>query len=142
MKLDAPKSVNYAAQVISVPVLVDLPGLDNLVGVPALGHQALSWDGVKEFCTARGLKWTPELCRSLQFHPASVDELVENLMDDRYQAGFPQALPLSDKGTVDEGVCLRQEGLVPTILKAKSPKFLEHETKLLDAGEIDTESAA
>lgn len=35
---------------------------------------------------------------------------------------------------------LRQEGIVPTILKAKSAKFLEHETRQLDKDEIDIES--
>jgi hypothetical protein len=30
---------------------------------------------------------------------------------------------------------------VPEIYKAKSPAFLEHETKLLDKGEEDLESA-
>lgn len=48
---------------------------------------------------------------------------------------------MSDKKTVDEGICLRQEGLVPKILKAKSPIFLGHETKLLDEGVEDLESA-
>lgn len=42
MKLDAPANNSYAAQVIRVPVLVELPGLDNLFGVPVLGHQALT----------------------------------------------------------------------------------------------------
>lgn len=102
----------------------------------------LSWDGVKDFCRARGLKWTPELWRVKPYElPQSVLSMLE---DKRYfETGylFEEApLPLSDKKTVDEGVCIRQEGLVPTILKAKSPKFLEHETKLLDADEADIES--
>lgn len=42
MKLEAPANRNYAAEVLRVPALVDLPGLDNLVGVPVLGHQALT----------------------------------------------------------------------------------------------------
>lgn len=115
----------------------------------------LSWDGVKEFCQARGLKNVPELFRysgaeTEWWNSANLEWQVDNFMDRRYSevhdAGeyyFPDVpLPLSDKKSVDEGVCLRQEGLVPRVLKAKSPKFLEHETKLLDKGEADMESVA
>ena len=108
----------------------------------------LPWDGVKQFCLERGLKWTPELFRT---DLIDLDGDVDSLMDIRYadiqfgseDRGFTdQPVPLSDKKTVDEGVCLRQEGLVPTILKAKAPAFLIHETRLLDAEVMDIESAA
>lgn len=105
----------------------------------------LSWDGVKDFCKERGLKWVPELFRCIWEGSNDDDELITDFMDRRlaeYYDGNPLVLPLSDRKTVDEGICLRQEGLVPTILKAKSPKFLEHETKLLDKDEVDLESAA
>lgn len=47
MKLDAPVNRNYAAQVVRVNNIVEL-GLDNLVGVPVLGHSALTQrDGVQ-----------------------------------------------------------------------------------------------
>lgn len=42
MKLEPPKNANYSATVISVGALVELPGLDNLVGVPVLGCTALT----------------------------------------------------------------------------------------------------
>lgn len=45
MNIDAPANLNYAAQVIRIPVLVTLPGLDNLIGIPVLGHQALTQKG-------------------------------------------------------------------------------------------------
>jgi hypothetical protein len=50
-------------------------------------------------------------------------------------------VPLSDAGTVDEGVCVRYDG--PNgiyILKAKSPLFLGYESQMLDSGEGDMES--
>lgn len=88
----------------------------------------------------------------------SIEELTQYItqaMDMRYADHYDKTvagtavaalidrpISLSDKKSVDEGVCLRQDGLVPTILKAKSPKFFEYETKLLDSGEVDTESAA
>lgn len=47
MKFDQPANANYAAAVVRIPAVVDLPGLDNLVGVPVLGHQALTTRGVE-----------------------------------------------------------------------------------------------
>ena len=114
--------------------------------INAQGHLAdLSWDGVKEFCRARGLKWVPELYRTYPKNvEASLEAVIDAVLSDHHiRAPWNEdPLPLSDKKTVDEGVCLRQEGLVPLILKAKSPKFLEHETKLLDKGEADLESVS
>lgn len=121
--------------------------------INAQGHLSdLSWDGVKEFCTARGLRYVPELHRigagmDIQ---KRVEEFVDRVMDKRiyedvdYPGWVPGPLPLrlSHPKTVDEGVVARQEGIVPVLLKAKSPAFLEHETKLLDKGEVDLESAA
>ncbi|QBJ00105.1 RNA ligase [Mycobacterium phage Phoebus] len=121
----------------------------------------LPWDAVKEFCLARGLKWTPEMGR-VTFGPPTpwsaedLERYVDEMMDMRYAdyydehiadspelaAIFDRPVPLSDKKTVDEGVVLRQEGIVPVLLKAKAPAFLLHETKLLDAEEQDIESAA
>jgi len=110
------------------------------------GHLSdLSWDGVKDFCKARGLKWTPELDRiSGDNWEEIMEEFILSRLDERFtdHSWIENPLPLSDQKTVDEGFCIRQEGLIPTILKAKSPKFLEHETKLLDKGEADIESAA
>lgn len=108
----------------------------------------LSWDGVKQFCADRGLKWTPELAR---LSHDRVEEWLgaaeDAVFHDDWCIGdsdtfVDEPIPLSDKKTVDEGVCLRQEGVIPTILKAKSGVFLAHETKLLDKGESDLESAA
>lgn len=106
----------------------------------------LPWDGVKDFCLARGLKWTPELYRDFPMH---IDgEHVDPWLGSRFfevheDAWFyEQPVPLSDKKTVDEGFVIRQDGIVPTLLKAKAPEFLQYETKLLDKGEVDTESAA
>lgn len=97
----------------------------------------LSWNQVKEFCKDLGLKHVPELVRMRADH---FKAYVEDYVDVRFaDMGFDS--PSLDKPKlVDEGVCIRVDGLVPYILKAKSPKFLEHETKLLDKGEEDMES--
>jgi len=104
----------------------------------------LSWNQVKEFCQKNGLKHVPEL------FTCTMDNLckdafkaMKNLLDVRYfETGARNALYLGENNDiVDEGVCVRADGLTPKILKAKSPKFLEHETQILDTGEEDLESS-
>lgn len=111
----------------------------------------LSWQQVKEFCEKNNLKYTPELAvvKAKTLFPD--DKIVDGnpfveiakYMDARYfDGGYRQALTLGgNKDIVDEGICIRQEGLTPKIFKAKAPKFLEHETKLLDIGDEDLESS-
>lgn len=96
----------------------------------------LSWDQVVEFCKNNGLNWTPEIWRGYK-----KDFYVTNYLDKRFfDEGSVQCVKLSNKDTVDEGVCVRIDGLIPYIMKAKSPLFYEHETKLLDKGVEDLES--
>lgn len=103
----------------------------------------LSWDMVKEFCTQRGIKYVPELFRcKLSYLTDNEFAETKKLMDVRYFDTYKQALGLGEKqDLVDEGICIRIEGLVPQIFKAKAPKFLEHETSLLDKGVEDLESS-
>lgn len=107
----------------------------------------LSWEGVKAFCRERGLKWVPELDRigaGALIHE-NIEEILEEVLDTRFaerKDWVEEPLPLSDKKTVDEGVCFRIDGLNPLILKAKAPAFLLHESKQLDAGIADMESVA
>jgi len=106
----------------------------------------LSWNGVKQFAFERGLNVVPELWsgRHVEFD-------ADDWTDYRYADGvwvdrggnkrdYPQALPLSDKKTVDEGVVVRKEGIIPYVLKAKSPIFLGHESALLDEEVVDLEA--
>ncbi|QFG10319.1 RNA ligase [Mycobacterium phage DyoEdafos] len=109
----------------------------------------LSWEGVKDFCASLDLKTVPEFYLGVDHYPfADNDDAVvkiasEAYLDKRYaDEGFPNAVPLSDRKTVDEGVCVRVEGQIPHVFKAKSPKFLEHETKQFDKGEVDLEAVA
>lgn len=96
----------------------------------------LTWDQVVAFCSELGLKTVSELWRGRH---ADLD--VQSFMDRRYaDTGLSQAIPLDDNGTVDEGVCIRVDGLAPYILKAKSPQFLEHESKMLDLEATDLEA--
>ena len=113
-------------------------------------HIELSWEAVKRFCKDNGIKYVPELFVGTKKEIVE-NGIIESLMDiryyDEYKAGrIPfneEPVPLSDKGTVDEGVCIRVvecEAVHPTILKAKAPMFLAYETKQLDAEVVDLES--
>lgn len=120
--------------------------------VATVNHRGIvadvSWEGVKEFCASAGLKHVPELWSGNEFvlpndedhdwEDQFIHEYQDGYLDKRLAEEFPdqELVPLSDPKTVDEGVCVRVEGLIPSIFKAKSPLFLAHETKQLDTGEL------
>lgn len=94
----------------------------------------LSWPALKEFCQNLGLKHVVEL------HQGTFDEDAAQLFLDRCFAATSTTAVPTEGWAVDEGVCVRKEGITPLVLKAKSPIFLQHETKLLDKGVADIES--
>jgi hypothetical protein len=98
----------------------------------------LSWDQTVEFCGDRGLNTVPELWRGAMPN----EEFIRHLFIDKKfrEEGYPQAVPLDPESPVDEGVCIRVDGIAPYILKAKSPLFFEHETKMLDEEALDLEA--
>lgn len=99
---------------------------------------------MRTFCEERGLTPVPVLWSGLHVDFNAEDWLERRYYDDcvhglNHTSEVP--VPLSDKKLVDEGVCVRYDGPFGTyIVKAKSPSFLEHETKLLDAGAEDLEA--
>ncbi|QIS16440.1 RNA ligase family protein [Nocardia arthritidis] len=101
----------------------------------------LSWPQVEEFCRNLGLSTVPLLWTGY-----ADDFDVDVWMNRRYAddwvcAYIDQPVQLDPGKTVDEGVVIRIEGMTPQLLKAKSPDFLEHETKMLDTGVDDLESS-
>ena len=102
---------------------------------PDGGLYDLSWNGVKEFCNDHGFKHVPELWAGFHrdFHP-------DGWIDRRYRdEGFSQALPLSDPKSVDEGIAIRRDGVIPLVTKCKGEKFYNYETKVLDSGKAEAE---
>jgi hypothetical protein len=96
----------------------------------------LSHDQMAEFCRDRNLRTVPVLWRGKY-----ADFKVEDFLDRRFhEEGYPGAVPLDKESPVDEGVCIRLDGLAPYILKAKGEKFYEHESKMLDEEALDTEA--
>jgi hypothetical protein len=101
----------------------------------------LVWSQVKELCRDWGLKAVPELWTGLMADFKPEDWIDKRLHDE----GYANALQLSQKSTkkqpiVDEGICIRVDGLAPYTLKCKSPIFLGYETKMLDEEALDLES--
>lgn len=98
----------------------------------------LSWDQVKEWCGDRGIHHVPELWRGRHddFNP---EEWLDTNYHKDLHGGYANAIPLDDTSPVDEGVCIRVEGLAPYITKLKAPKFYAHETKMIDEEAVDME---
>lgn len=97
----------------------------------------LSWDQVKEFCNKSGLNHVVELERGKK-----KNIYTHKYMDKRFREdlGLLQCLPLDGPDFVDEGVCVHVTGLQSATYKHKAPKFLGHETKMLDEGSEDMEA--
>lgn len=96
----------------------------------------LSWVQLKEFCSGLGIKYVPELWSG--YHR---DFKVEDFVDHRFhEEGIADAVPLDKNSPVDEGVCIRVEGLVPYIAKAKGETFYNFESKMLDKEAVDMEA--
>jgi RNA ligase. len=107
----------------------------------------LSWPATRAFAHGIGLKTVPELV-TLMHRDFTANDWIDRRFYDEWLTD-PDAdnkvdgpVPLSgDKNLVDEGVCIRYDG--PNgiyILKAKSPIFLGHESKMLDEGGDDVEA--
>lgn len=109
--------------------------------VNSSGHLTdLTWSQVKEFCNKNGLKHVPELWTG-KLGEVEILKYIDKRFFDGTETAYRNALWLGENKLVDEGVCVRIDGLTPQLYKAKSPIFLEHETNILDKGEEDLESA-
>jgi hypothetical protein len=104
------------------------------------------------FCSERDLAVVPTLWAGPHSEFDAGDWLERRYYDEwvkRQDSGVEWAIPfiqrpvpLSDRKTVDEGVCIRYDGpFGPYVLKAKSPTFLVFESKALDTGAEDLEAA-
>lgn len=97
----------------------------------------LSFPDVQRLCARLGLLTVPLLgeCSS-RLLQINLDGAFLNM---RLADQYPTALRLSDPKSVDEGVCVHS--LSGVVTKHKSPIFLGHESKMLDADVVDVEEA-
>lgn len=108
-----------------------------------------SWQQVKEYCNKFGMKHVPEF-----YHGLAKDcfPLYRDLNGDLWRERFLDELlasfnlndsfcELNNKEVPAEGVCLKIDRLNECdVFKLKNFSFLEHETKMLDKGEVDIET--
>lgn len=107
----------------------------------------LSWDQVRTFCDEHNLVHVPELWRGFKkdFDLEAFKE--KDFFTTSFTAPEPYAdvpVPLSSGGTgADEGIAIRVDrgGRVPLLFKYKNDSHYLYETKQLDAGAVDLESA-
>ena len=112
------------------------------VAMVADGHMVDYSDAqMRQWCNERGFNAVPLLWAG-PHDLLDARDYLERRYADEWNAPW-EAVPLSHPKLPDEGICVRYDGAHGAyVLKAKSPSFLEHETKVLDAGDEDLESAA
>lgn len=106
----------------------------------------LSWDQIRGFCNARGIKHVPELWRGFKkdFDPAEFEE--KNFFGENwnYRGGYAdKPVALSKGGTgKDEGIVIRldRDSQTPYLSKIKNPSHYLWETAELDTGEEGIEA--
>lgn len=98
----------------------------------------LSRAAIKDFCYATWMKFVPEMCIA----PHWMIDVAESYMNRRFYDVDPYlwCVPLDKESPCDEWVIVRREWIIPYLTKAKSPDFLEMETKLLDEWVEDIET--
>lgn len=101
---------------------------------------------MEQFCAEHDLAVVPVLWAGLHRDFGADGWLERRYYDDWVRNDLARPflrcpVPLSDKKTVDEGVCIRYDGPYGAyVLKAKSPTFLQYESKMLDEGVEDVEA--
>lgn len=105
----------------------------------------LSWPQLKEFCTKYGFEMVREILygRAGDFTKTSAIHWHEELLHDLEACYVSDGLcPFNNNEVPAEGVVVRVDHLHECeAYKLKNFRFLERETKLLDKGELDVETA-
>lgn len=106
----------------------------------------LQWNQVKARCLELGVPHVPEIyygkAADLYNLPTENnwnETLLENLKRDYV---YDQDSQFCSNMVPEEGICVRKEGLSIEVFKLKSFRFLEAETKALDANIVDIETVA
>lgn len=106
----------------------------------------LSWDQMQIRANQLGLEVVPILYRGTMGdfisnfgskYIASND--LEGAIEKTFYNDLLEQPSILDKSVVEEGFCIRVEGLKPDVYKIKSKKFLAHESKAVDKQEVNLE---
>lgn len=97
--------------------------------------QDMSWDHMIEFCKERDLRVVPEIWRG-KLKDLDISQYLDKRL---FEEGYRNCVDLGILGIVDEGVVIRIDRKRPYCLKAKSPIFIEHESKMMDQEVVDIE---
>lgn len=105
----------------------------------------LSWKQVKDYCNKYGIEHVPELYygKAKDLFPISTShfwqETFLKMLEEKY---LEKDCVLCQNKVPDEGICVKKDETFDcNPFKLKSFRFMEWETKQLDAGEADMESA-
>jgi hypothetical protein len=106
----------------------------------------LQWNQVKERCGELGVNYVPEIFYGTADITYLPSEDINKWRDDflsylQMKYVYDQDSQFCVNKVPEEGICVRKEGLNIEVFKLKSFRFLEGETKALDSGEVDTETA-
>lgn len=104
----------------------------------------LQWQQVKQRCAELNVPHVPEIFHGYasDLHPHEEDQnWHENFLQTlKSLYVYDQDSQFCRNRVPEEGICLRKEGLIIDTFKLKSFRFLEYETKQLDAGTVDLET--
>lgn len=90
----------------------------------------LSFESMQAFCNQQGFKVVPLLEKATA---KKIKKDYEKYLDKVYSTTYKNAVPLSDKDSVDEGIVIRRDDYpTPYNTKLKSPLFYEYETKNIE----------
>lgn len=110
----------------------------------------LQWNQVKECVKHIGVEAVPEIFYGKAKELVTNLDIVGEKSDEDWRKEFFEHLTaefVCDQDSQfcrnqvpEEGIVLRKEGLLIEVYKLKSFRFLQHETKMLDKGEVDLET--
>lgn len=104
----------------------------------------LQWNQVKTRCEQLGVQYVPEIYYGYAKDLYKITN-PEHWCDDllallKVNYVYDQDSAFCENKVPEEGICVRKEGLDIEVFKLKSFRFLEAETKSLDAGTVDVET--
>lgn len=101
----------------------------------------LQWNQVKQRCKELDVDYVPEIFYGIAHEILPVTDWPEGVLPFlKENFVYDQDSQFCENKVPEEGICVRKEGLEIEVFKLKSFRFLEVETKALDANVVDIET--